>query len=45
VTRWAPFQAPDNRIEVVLLIDGAARESLGRQMNDIAEFVNNLPRT
>jgi hypothetical protein len=43
VTRWAPFQAPDNRIEVVLLIDGAARESLGRQMNDIAEFVNNLP--
>jgi hypothetical protein len=43
VTRWAPFQAPDNKIELVLLIDGAARSSLGRQMDDTAQFVNRLP--
>jgi hypothetical protein len=43
VTHWAPFQAPNNQIDLVLLIDGAARNSLGRQMNDIAEFVNSLP--
>jgi hypothetical protein len=43
VTHWAPFQAPNNQIELVILIDSAARNSLGRQMSDIAEFVNSLP--
>lgn len=43
VTKWAPFQAPGNRIELVLLIDGAARNSLGRQMGDIEQFVRGLP--
>lgn len=43
VTRWAQFVAPNNQIELVLLIDGAARSSLGRQMDDIAQFVGSLP--
>jgi hypothetical protein len=43
VTKWEPFKAPDNEIELVLLIDGAARNSLGRQMGDIQQFVKNLP--
>ena len=30
------FRSSKNQIEMVLLIDGAARNSLGRQMNDIA---------
>ena len=43
VTHWGPFVAPNNQIELVILIDGAARNSLGRQFNEIAEFVNSLP--
>lgn len=43
VTQWAPFQAPKDQIEMVLLIDGAARNSLGRQMDDIAHFIQSLP--
>src|SRR5664279_6221835 len=38
VTHWAPFQTPNNQIELVLLIDSASRSSLGRQMNDIAQL-------
>jgi hypothetical protein len=43
VTHWAQFEAPNNQIELVLLIDGASRTSLGREMSDIAAFVNGLP--
>ena len=43
VTHWAPYSAPNNQIELVLLIDGAARNSLGQQMNEIGQFVNGLP--
>jgi hypothetical protein len=43
VAHWGPFQAPNNQIELVLLIDGSARNSLGRQMSDIEQFVNSLP--
>jgi hypothetical protein len=43
VTAWAPFKAPANNLELVLLIDGSARNSLGRQMGDIENFVKNLP--
>jgi hypothetical protein len=32
-------------LELVILIDGSARESLGRQMSDIASFVKSLPPT
>ena len=43
VTTWKQYTAPNNRIELVLLIDGSSRTSLGLQMKDIAVFVNSLP--
>jgi len=43
VTKWALFQSPGNSVELVLLIDGSARSSLGRQMEDMARFINGLP--
>jgi hypothetical protein len=43
VTKWAPYASPDNSMELVLLIDSSARSSLGRQMEDIEEFVKTLP--
>lgn len=42
VTHWQQF-APDSPVELVILIDGAARSSLGLQMQDIARFVQALP--
>jgi hypothetical protein len=42
VTKWKQYE-PDNKIELVLLIDGGARSSLGRQMGDIQNFINALP--
>jgi len=42
VTRWQQF-APDSPVELVILIDGAARSTLGLQMRDIASFVQALP--
>jgi hypothetical protein len=43
VTKWAPFVSPNDRVELVVLIDSSARSSLGRQMDDIAQFVKSLP--
>ena len=43
VTRWAQFKSPDDRMELVLLIDDSARSSLGTQLEEIAHFVNTLP--
>jgi len=43
VTKWMPFQSPNDRVELVLLIDGSARNSLGRQFGDIEQFINSLP--
>jgi hypothetical protein len=43
VTRWAQFKSPDDRIELVLLIDDSARSSLGTQLEEIAGFVKTLP--
>lgn len=43
VTTWAPYAAPNNQVELVILIDGASRTSLGRQMSDIEDFVKGLP--
>ena len=42
VTKWAPFQSPNNSLELVLLIDGSARNSLGAQFGEIEHFVNGL---
>ncbi|MGA3010446.1 MAG: hypothetical protein ABSD72_09310 [Terracidiphilus sp.] len=43
VTSWKPLRGPDGRLELVILIDGSARSSLGNQFQDIQEFVNSLP--
>jgi hypothetical protein len=42
VTKWKQYE-PGNKIELVVLIDGAARSSLGRQMSDIQKFIDALP--
>lgn len=43
VTKWAQYPSNGNRLELVLLIDDSARSSLGRQMDDIAQFLKTLP--
>jgi hypothetical protein len=43
VTRWQPLRGPNAPAELVILIDGAARTSLGTQMRDIQHFVQTLP--
>jgi hypothetical protein len=43
ITKFKPFQSPNDRVELVVLIDGSARNSLGRQFDDIAQFINSLP--
>jgi hypothetical protein len=40
---WTPLQSPANSLELVVLIDGSSRTSLGSQLDDIAHFVNRLP--
>jgi hypothetical protein len=41
VTSWAPFKGADDRLELILLIDGNAR-NLGRQFDEIAHFIQGL---
>ncbi len=43
VTKWAPYQSPADAVELVVLIDGSARSSLGRQFDDIEHFIKSLP--
>ena len=43
VTSWKPLRGPDASLELVLLIDSSARNSLGSQFSDIEHFVNSLP--
>jgi hypothetical protein len=43
VTAWKPLDSPANSLELVVLIDNAARSNLGNQFNDIAHFVQSLP--
>jgi len=43
VTGWKPLQSAANSLELVLLIDGSARNNLATQFGDIRHFVNNLP--
>jgi hypothetical protein len=43
VTKWAPFAGDEAKVELVLLIDGSARSSLGRQMEEMAQFLKSLP--
>ena len=43
VTGWRSLQGPETSLELVLLIDGSSRNSLGIQLDSIANFVNALP--
>lgn len=43
VTKWARYKSPNNKLELVLLIDDSARKSLGLQMSYIANFIRSLP--
>jgi len=43
VTSWAPLRGPEARLELVILIDTSALNSLGGQFGDIQHFVNGLP--
>jgi hypothetical protein len=43
VTKWVPFNSPGDRIELVLLIDDSARNSLGTQITEIEAFIKTLP--
>jgi hypothetical protein len=43
VTSWQSLSGPQNKVELVILIDDAARSSFGRQIDDIQQFVRTLP--
>ncbi|HZZ41118.1 MAG TPA: hypothetical protein VFE06_18415 [Acidobacteriaceae bacterium] len=43
VSAWQPLRGDHAGVELVLLIDEGARASLGREMDDITHFVQNLP--
>ena len=43
VTGWVPLRGTNGRLELVVLIDGSARTSLGQQLGDIADFFKSLP--
>jgi len=43
ITSWTPLSGPNDSVELVILIDSAARTSLGTQFDDIKQFVNSLP--
>jgi len=45
VTGWTPFRAPDDRLELVILIQSPAR-NLGRQFDELGHFIQGLdPQT
>jgi len=43
VTKLVSLKSERDSLELVVLIDGASRTSLGQQMNDIARFIKSLP--
>jgi hypothetical protein len=45
IKNWIPFRGPNDKLELVVMIDGSARSSLGTQLSEIAQFVNTLPPT
>ena len=45
ITDLVPLRGDRAGLELVILIDGSARTSLGRQMGDIEHFVQGLPPT
>jgi hypothetical protein len=45
VTNWVPLRGPNDSLQLVVLIDGSARSSLGQQLGDVASFILSLPAT
>lgn len=43
VTNWQALRGPQAGVELVVLIDDGARASLGREMDEIAHFIQSLP--
>jgi hypothetical protein len=43
VTGWDRLRGPQSTVEMVILIDDGARQSLGVQLPDIAKFIQALP--
>lgn len=43
VASWVPMRGANDDMEMVLLIDSSARNSLGQQINDIANFIKSVP--
>jgi hypothetical protein len=41
VTSWVPYKAPNDSLELMILIDGGAR-NLGRQFDEIKQFIQTL---
>jgi hypothetical protein len=39
ITGFTPLRDPQSKVEMVVLIDGGARSSLGLQMSDVAKFI------
>jgi len=42
ITGFTPLRDPQSKVEMVVLIDGGARTSLGLQMSDVAKFIESL---
>ncbi len=43
ITNWQPLRGTQSAVELVLLIDSGARTSLGREFDDIRQFIQSLP--
>jgi hypothetical protein len=43
ITNWQPLHGTQAPVELVLLIDDGARASLGREFDDIRQFIQSLP--
>jgi hypothetical protein len=43
VGSWVPMRGANDDLEMVLLIDSSARNSLGQQIEDIGNFIKNAP--
>jgi hypothetical protein len=43
ITNWKPLRGANSDLELVILIDGSASSSLGRQLDDISQFIQSLP--
>ena len=43
ITNFTPLRGPNDRLELVVMMDSGARTSMGTQFQEIANFVKNLP--